>query len=321
MKPRALIADPSLSVSGALRRQLESAGFEVRVVHYLDEAVERIRAREPELVFAAASATFDGETLCQKAKSLQPGIPVVLVYPPEEEDPEPHAARAGADSWLVGPLKRASVVSCARAMLRIKQLGATVERLEAELRHKTEAARAAAAPTTSGGAATKDFEFFKRFLLMEVKRSRRYRYPVSFLMVALDRFAERAAHMSPVERTACLAEAFGTVARGTRDIDLSVPFGDERFLVFLPHTPREGALIVAERLRTTLAQLRSLPECTASIGVAAFEPAVAAANAQVSFGSLMKDATEALKRAQARGGNAVEANSAAERKRDRISIG
>lgn len=325
MKPHALIADPTVSVSGTLRKYLESAGFEVRVVHYLDEAVERIRAREPEVVFAAASHTFDGETLCQKSKSLEPAMPVVLVYPPEEDDPEPHAARAGADSYLVGPLKRAAVVSCARAMLKIKNLTETVERLETDLRRASDSgagagkAEAAAATVTTGGTATNDFEFFKRVLLMEVKRSRRYRYPVSFLVVALDHFTERAGAMSMATRTSALAEAFGTVVKGTRDIDLCAPFGDEKFLVFLPHTPRDGALVVAGRLREALTKLQGLPHSTASIGVASFEPSGAPTTAQVSFGSLMKDATEALKRAQAAGGNRVDAGG--KKSRDRISLG
>jgi len=315
MKPRALIADPSVPVSGAIRKYLEASGFEVRVVHYLDEAVEKVRAGEPRLVFAAASSSFDGETLCQKVKALSAHTPVVLIYPPDEDDPEQHAAKAGADAYLVGPLKRATVSSCAKAMLRIRTLQETVERQEADLKRQAEEAASPERPTDSGGSA--DFEFFKKFLLMEVKRSRRYKYPVSFLLVALDDFAERAASLSQAQRTAVLAEALAVVTRCVRDIDLAVPFSDERFLVFLPHTAREGALIVAGRLRDQLSRLGSLPDSTASVGVAAFEPGLS--RQQVSFGTLMKDATEALRRAQAGGGNAVEASE--KKSRDRISLG
>lgn len=308
MSHRALIADPSVPVSGVIRKYLEAAGFQVRVVHHLDEAAQRMGDADLDIVFAAATPSFDGETLCQRSKAKAPNLPVVLVYPPEEEDPEPHAAKAGADAYLVGPIKRATVVSCARSMMRIRTLQTTVEKLESDLKQRA---------THSANAAT-EFDFFKKFLLMEVKRSRRYRYPVAFLLVALDHFAEKAAHVSGTERTQILAEALRTVARCVRDIDLAVPFGDERFLVFLPHTPREGAMIVAGRLRDNLASLKSMPDSTASVGVASFEPG-GDVKSQVSFGSLMKDATEALRKAQAQGGNAVEGG---ERKaRDRISLG
>ncbi len=361
---KALVADPALPVSSVLRRHLEGMGFEVKVVHYLDEAVERIRAGELDLILTAATAQFDGETLCRKAKQLLPRCPVVLIYPPEEEDPEPHAAGAGADGWMVGPLKRTLVVGTVRSVLRLRELAERVERLEAELGAQVAAASVppatpSATPGLSGaggGAATgfvpglsgaddatgaaqntADFGFFKKFLLTEVKRSRRYRYPVALLLVALDGFAGRTAGFGAQERTAVLAEALGTVSRCIRDIDLAVPFGDERFLVFLPHTGRDGALTVAGRLRDNLGALQSLTGGTASVGVATYEPGTGTASAaagevaqaggaasggaggQVSFGSLMKEASEALRRAQASGGNAVDAG---ERKvRDRISLG
>jgi diguanylate cyclase (GGDEF)-like protein len=308
--PRALIADPSVPVSGAMRKYLEAEGFEVRVVHYLDEAVEKVRAGEAELVFAAATSSFDGETLCKKVKQLQPVCPVVLVYPPDEDEPGLHATRAGADAYLVGPLKRATVGSCAKSMLRIRAL-------EEQLQQQPAPARPPPPATTAVTGGSGDFEFFKKLLLMEVKRSRRYRYPVSFLLVALDQFGERAAQLNPAQRTAVLAEALAGITRCIRDIDLAVPFKDERFLVFLPNTPREGALTVAGRLREQLAKLEGLPRNTASVGVAAYEPT--AGRTQVSFGSLMKDATEALRRAQAAGGNAVEASE--KKTRDRISLG
>ncbi|MGA9523720.1 MAG: diguanylate cyclase [Myxococcaceae bacterium] len=308
--PRALIADPSVPVSGAMRKYLEADGFEVKVVHYLDEAVEKVRAGEVDLLFAAATSSFDGETLCKKVKELQPVCPVVLVYPPDEEEPGAHAARAGADAYLVGPLKRATVGSCAKSMIRIRALE---ERLQPAAAPSRPPPPATAAVTSDSG----DFEFFKKLLLMEVKRSRRYRYPVSFLLVALDQFGERAAQLNPAQRTAVLADALAGIARSVRDIDLAVPFKDERFLVFLPNTAREGAMTVAGRLREELARLGSLPGSTASVGVASYEPS--AGRAQVSFGSLMKDATEALRRAQAAGGNTVEASE--KKPRDRISLG
>jgi diguanylate cyclase (GGDEF)-like protein len=315
LKSKALIADPSVPVSGAMRKYLEASGFEVKVVHSLDEAVERVREGEPQVVFAAASAAFDGETLCQKVKAHSALLPVVLVYPPDEDDPEPHAARAGADAYLVGPLKKATVASCARAMLRIRSLQETVERLEADL--KKQADHGIPPERAPLSAETADFEFFKKFLLMEVKRSRRYRYPVSFLLVALDHFAEKAGSLTQAGRTTALAEALTLVTRCVRDIDLAVPFSEERFLVFLPHTPRDGALIVAARLREHLSRLTALPQTTASVGVAAFEPGPS--RQQVSFGTLMKDAAEALRRAQAGGGNAVDAGE--KKSRDRISLG
>ncbi|ATB49554.1 diguanylate cyclase [Corallococcus macrosporus] len=161
---------------------------------------------------------------------------------------------------------------------------------------------------------TPDFEFLKRLMLMEVKRSRRYRYPIAVLLVDIDKFEEKAASLAPNARKLALAEALGLLVSGVRDIDVAVPFADSRFVVFLPHTPRSGALIVGQRLRELIKSLKAFEGASASVGVAVSEPPpgrgpVAGALAQVSFGSLLKEAGEALRRAQAAGGDWVEAAS------------
>ncbi|MFL5318209.1 MAG: diguanylate cyclase [Myxococcaceae bacterium] len=297
----------------------------MQVVHYLDEAVHRIKAGGADVLLTAASATFDGETLTLKSKELSPQLPVVLVYPPDEEAADEHARNAGADAFLVAPLKRGTVVSCVRTMLRLSQLQATIRQLETD-NDKLVAARlqrapapvpapAPAAPAVSNS--DREFEFFKRLLLMEVKRSRRYRYPVSFMLVELDNWDERAKGMSADARTKALAELLSVVSSGLRDIDLAMPSSQDRLLVFLPHTPRDGAITVANRILGKLHKLKELKDATGSVGIASF--AGGQGKQQISFGTLMKAASDALKRAQAQGGDRVDAGEAS--KRDRISMG
>ena len=307
MSHRALIADPTVQTSAHLRRFLESGGFQVTVAHYLDEAVEDLRTANIELLFAAVSDNFDGETLARKAKALRPACPVVLVYPSNEDDPEPHALEAGADAFLVSPLKKGTVMSCARSMMRLRHLGETVQRLEADLRRQAE-------PLVKGHGAhsLSDFGFFKRFLLMEIKRARRYRFPASFLLVALDR------PLPQKDRTAMQALVLAAICRSLRDIDLAVPATDERFLVFLPHTRRDGAAMVAERLRSRIVKLKRLEGQSVSVGIACYEGDTS--RAPVSFGGLMRDASEALQRAQKSGGDRIEF-AAETAKRERIVMG
>lgn len=327
--PKALIADPFVPTSGALRRFLESIGFDVTVVHFLDEAVQRIKSAEPELLFAAVSATFDGETLSLKAKDLAPNLPVILVYPPEEEAADEHARNSGADTFLVGPIKRGPVIATARTMMKLRNQAAQIRKLETEndklIAARLQAPKPAppekekptekAAPVVSQS--DRDIEFMKRVLLMEVKRSRRYRYPVSFLLVELDGWTDASGKLSAQNKTAVLAETLNAITSGLRDIDLAMPSSQDRLLVFLPHTPRDGALTVANRIRGRVAKMKGVKDATCSIGIASF--AGGPTKAQISLGTLMKDASEALKRAQAAGGDKAEAAEVV--KRDRISIG
>jgi len=400
-----LLAEPSVPVAGALRRYLEGARHEVYTVGSVDEALRAARVRPPALVLASGTGTLDGEALCRGLRAQGLSVPVLLVYPPQEESADERATEAGADGCLVGPLKRANVLTCVALLLQREEArrlaapesasgvvpgaastgspgpGATLHHgvgstsspgpggmqdagsgadLDAEFDRFSSAVQAAApgAPAASGGApgmargaspafiaartlgfaitpvprslttlelegrritrsetpavgASPDFEFLKRLMLMEVKRSRRYRYSIALLLVELDRFAERSAALTPAARTVVLVEALGLLVTGVRDIDVAVPFADSRFVVFLPHTPRSGALVVGERLRKRAGSLRGLPGASASVGVAVSEPpggkaSASGVGAQVSFGSLMKEAGEALRRAQAAGGDRVE---------------
>jgi diguanylate cyclase (GGDEF)-like protein len=190
-----------------------------------------------------------------------------------------------------------------KSLLRIKALEEKVASLEAD-------------EPRSADALT-DFGFFKRLLLMEVKRSRRYRYPIAFLLLSVDRIKERLAELPLEQRKAAMAEILSAVTHSVRDIDLAVPSGDDRVLVFLPHTQRQGALLVAGRLRERLRRLKAFSDSTASVGVAAFDPG--GGGGEVSFGTLMRDALEALRRAQGEGGNKVEA--AEQKAPDQSSVG
>lgn len=364
--PRALIADPSLPISAALRKFLESAKHEVSAVHSVAEAIEAIGEQEPELIFTSASGSFDGEALCVRAKALRPQCSVIVVYAPEEDRPEERSARVGADAFLLGPLKRSAVISTAQLVLRIAALKAealkaaegpkareaklleAANRLNAQVgelkareelmkrriqgledeavalsaevgKLKDELKRAAQQPAQPGS----EVGFLKRFLPLEVKRSRRYQYPVAVVLVGLDKMGERlaVAESPEFQRAAIRSEAIAGIHKVIRDIDLSVPFADDKYLVLLPHTPRDGAMIVATRLQAQLSKMDAFDGGTASAGLASYEPKYWTKE-HVSFGGLMRDATAALLKAQSSGGGVVEAAPMPGKpRRDRISIG
>lgn len=298
-----LVAEPAAPVSGALRRFLENAGHEVMVASDVPEAMGRVREMAPAVVMASVSDGFDGEALCRQIKVEAPGIPVLLLYLPEEEYPEARAASVGAEACLVGPLKRATVVSCVSLLMQVAQAREAVTQIRSEMQMQQQSG---GRREQTGSGSSPDLDFLKRLLFMEVKRSRRYRYPISFLILEPDRYAERLGVLPPMQRTSVLADVLGKLAEALRDIDLAVPFAEGRFIVFLPHTPFEGAMVVAERLLQRVKEVQSFSGLTASLGLAVFEPAAMKGQAQVSFGTLMKEAGEALRKAQAAGGDRVE---------------
>jgi PleD family two-component response regulator len=169
-------------------------------------------------------------------------------------------------------------------------------------------------------------------MLLEVKRSKRYQYPVALLLVGLDHLVEHlAADANPeLQRAAIRAEALKAVGALVRDIDIAMAFAEDKYLVFLPHTPRAGALAVTKRLLERLKGLSSFSGGTASVGLSSFDPRLEKSEEgqQVSFGKLVREASELLKKAQLEGGDRVEATPALAEpeappkpKKNRISMG
>jgi PleD family two-component response regulator len=324
--PRVVVAEPSLPICNALRKFLQGAA-EVQVVHYLDEAVQVVRGLPPDVLIASASGTFEGDVLARQVKKIAPQVGVVLVYPPEEAKALERAEAVGADGCLVGPLKRTQVLAQVRQVLRLRALEAKVAALEGQLL-KAKSAPPAPAPVPkprapAPGVNTADEAFFKKFLLLEVKRSKRYQYPVALMIVALDGLTARLEKESApdFQRAAIRTEVVTALGELVRDIDLAVPFADEKYLVFLPHTPRQGCIVVANRVVARLQKLDHFSGGTASVGVASYDPRLTP-KAQVSFGQLVREASMALKAAAEAGGNRAEIAAHADApKRNRISMG
>ena len=311
-----LVAEPSLPLSNALKKFLEGSA-EVRVARFLDEAVQILHDEAPGVLVASVSGTFEGEVLCVRVKRQSPATSVVLVYPADDfQDAGRRADEAGADAFLVGPLKKHVVLSVVQAASRLhlatvraRKAEAELTTVRAQLADQQQRLESALAHQVRTGVKVTDEAFFKKFMLLELKRSRRYRYPVSLLLVALDRLETYLAQEAApdAQRAAIRAEALSALSGLLRDIDIAMPFGDDKYLVFLPHTPRTGARVVAERVVERLRRLGAFSGGTASVGAACFEPAQEGdAKAQVSFAALVRDAAAMLKKAFGAGGNCAE---------------
>jgi diguanylate cyclase (GGDEF)-like protein len=119
---------------------------------------------------------------------------------------------------------------------------------------------------------------FDVFLQQEWQRSGRTRQPLSVLLLDVDhfkKFNDRYGHPAGDECLRSVAQVIGaTVHRAT---DLCCRYGGEEFAVVMTDTPADGALRIAESIRSAVERLRlphaDAPEgyVTVSIGVATRE--------------------------------------------------
>lgn len=145
------------------------------------------------------------------------------------------------------------------------------------------------------------FSHFKEVLFVEVKRARRYGFPLALALLAFDPIKGLQHVQSQLMGGLALA-----IRRSLRDTDYPVQYSADRVLLLMPHTDLAGTLIVARRIceRVSRASLQSGDDVlhpTISVGVAAGEP-----GREYGFSDLVRQAQDGLTQAMARGGNRVE---------------
>ncbi len=296
MAGRILVVEESKPVLAALARGAAAAGFAMDAVGAPDATGVLDPRRH---AVAVVRAGPQAEALVAALRRADPSLPVIAIFE-DEDEAELYPGGLGADAVLLGPLA--------------PQVLASVVRLAA--RARAQARRIAALQRAHARSpAQRELEFLKRLLFVEVKRSRRHRYPIALALLAVDRWDEVVGRAGARSRARLLADAYGVVKAAIRDIDLAVPFTRDRILVLMPHTKSDGSVQVGRRLVARIRERVGTPHLTASVGLAAH-----GGEGPVSFSTLVKRAGEALQRAQAAGGDRAE-SADPPRKRDRISIG
>ncbi len=147
------------------------------------------------------------------------------------------------------------------------------------------------------------FAHFKEVLFVEVKRARRYGFPLALALVAFDEVEGKLDGELQAQLMSGLALA---IRRSLRDTDYPVQYSPDRVLLLMPHTDLAGSLIVARRIceRVAKATLQAgdvVIHPTISVGVAAGEP-----GREYGFSDLSRQAQDGLTAAAALGGNRVE---------------
>jgi len=154
------------------------------------------------------------------------------------------------------------------------------------------------------------FRHFRELLFVEVKRARRYGFPVALSLLAFDPLDARAQKELREQLFGGLALA---VRRSLRDTDYPVQYSPDRALVLMPHTDLAGALVVSQRIcervaKSSLTYGKRVLRPTVSVGLSA----AATRGGELSFADLLSHAQAALERAVAAGGNRVEIHDAAD---------
>jgi diguanylate cyclase (GGDEF)-like protein len=101
----------------------------------------------------------------------------------------------------------------------------------------------------------------------EIKGARRYGYPISLAIMDIDNFKEFNDTYGHLEGDRILAELGRLLKEEIRASDYAARLGGEEFAIVLPHTSKEAAAIMAERLRKKIKDKLGI---SVSIGIGEF---------------------------------------------------
>jgi diguanylate cyclase (GGDEF)-like protein len=143
----------------------------------------------------------------------------------------------------------------------------------------------------------------QHLMRIEFGRAQRYRYPLSVLVIAIDRLG----HLRDVygyESKEAVVDEVGRVLQGlARSCDFLGRLADDRLMAVVPHTPAAGLKVLAERVRTGVHAVKFESDgkrvpITVSIGGATM-----ADGQTLFFDQLVSAAEAALDEAAAAGGD------------------
>lgn len=306
---RALVVVGTREDRAQVCAELEAAGLAVFVAAGADAALETALDVQPQLLVAEWSA--DGERVVRGLRDMRlgRGVYVTTLMPAEDEALLRAASAAGADDFIVRPLRRAALTLRLHACLRMLVL-------QQELEHEREELRNFAAELSISNRRLQEAALTDPLTGLPNRRqaiesmetewatAQRHSRSFSVMIVDLDGFkAINDTHGHDVGDMA-LRHAAEALRSALRTQDVICRTGGDEFLVLCPDTDLRAAMVVAERLRLA-AQARAVetggPQIflTASVGVAMRMPEMAGVDA------LIKCADDGVYRAKQRGRNCI----------------
>jgi diguanylate cyclase (GGDEF)-like protein len=120
-----------------------------------------------------------------------------------------------------------------------------------------------------------NFRTFYKRVHYELRRAKRYTRPLSVLLVAVDCLEEIGTKGGNDAKIQVIEATARVVLSSIRDVDITGRCREDVFGIILPETPRSGAEVAAERLRTKLEDLNVVAgwqhyTITASVGACCY---------------------------------------------------
>ena len=279
-------------------RTLEHEGYKVRTASSGEQALGILQTTQPDLILLDINMSgISGlETLARlRAKDLYTSV--IFVSARSETEDIVKGLDSGADDYVCKPFDPHELLARVRSQLRTKDLN---DRLRAANKRLEELV------DIDDLTGLYNMRSIYQKLENELRRAKRNERACAVVMMDMDHFKQVNDLHDHLFGSYVLAEVGKIIHQSIRAIDFAARYGGDEFLIALSETTLEGASQFCERLRSTIAATTFAKDgnsmkLTASLGVAAVEPAAMEIDAR----GLVRCADRSLYEAKRGGKNCV----------------
>jgi diguanylate cyclase (GGDEF)-like protein len=264
-----LIADDDPVTRKLLERTLTKKGYSVTTVDDGRKAWERFQeAFYPLVVSDWMMPGMDGLEICKAIRGVETEgyVFIILLTSRDNRDDIVRGLEAGADDYLTKPFNPAELAARINTGIRVLELERSLKKANDEIRTLS---------ITDQLTGCYNRLYMAERMEPEIKRAKRYRHWLSVIMCDLDHFKQVNDTYGHQVGDVVLKRFAELIDQSIRDkVDWAVRYGGEEFIIILPETDLDGAHVVAERLRRSIAGFPFAAEeksfsITASFGVTA----------------------------------------------------
>lgn len=246
-----------------MEKCIGSQGYDVITARTGEEGLKLAREELPDVILLdIMMPDIDGYRICEELRERYEtrDIPIIFVSAKVEMADIIEGFRRGGDDYITKPFSLQELAARVNAAMRVKERQDRLKMMS----------------ITDELTGLYNRRYLNERLKEEVERARRYRYPISCLMIDIDRFKEINDTYGHQIGDKVLIEVGRLLRSTTRVVDIAARYGGEEFLIALPMTNLKGARTVAERIRGNVERTRFGGDLnlllTVSIGCAELDP-------------------------------------------------
>ena len=278
---KALVVEDTATSQAVICHLLERMGIQPIQARDGSRGIALFEQERPDLILLDIILPgIDGFEVARRIRAMEkPGewTPIIFLTALTKDEDLERGIEAGGDDYLFKPVSEVVLSAKVRAMQRIIQMRYSLLVLTNKLDSANrELTRLSAVDGLTGIANRRQFD---EALTREWRRCLRTREPLSLLMCDVDFFKQYNDNYGHQAGDECLKLVAGTLrSKLRRPADIVARYGGEEFAAILPDTNLEGAVMVAEAMRSGVQALAQPHESTAagvvtvSLGVATLVP-------------------------------------------------